>query len=157
MRKLIGCSINVIVVACVIIIVLLQEEVLVVVAQTCGKQANNAVCANNLCCSKYGYCGSTSAWCGTGCQSGPCTSSSSKASPPPPPAAPSSSSGGLSSILSRSMFETFFPNRNSFYTYDAFTAAAAAYSAFGTTGNSTAKKREVAAFCAHVKQETTGN
>ena len=152
MRKLID-SINVMVVACVIIVLL--QEVSVVVAQTCGKQANNAVCANNLCCSQYGYCGSTTAWCGTGCQSGPCTSSS-NASPPPPPAAPSSSSG-LSSILSRSMFETFFPNRNSFYTYDAFTAAAAAYSAFGTTGDAAAKKREIAAFCAHVKQETTGN
>jgi len=33
-------------------------------------------CASVLCCSQYGYCGTTSAYCGTGCQSGPCTSSS---------------------------------------------------------------------------------
>ncbi|KAJ4806236.1 Chitinase [Rhynchospora pubera] len=38
-------------------------------AQQCGSQASGAKCANNLCCSKYGYCGSTSAYCGDGCQS----------------------------------------------------------------------------------------
>jgi len=55
------------------------------------------------------------------------------------------------------MFDTFFPNRNaSFYTYDAFTAAASAYSSFGTSGSSDDQKREVAAFCAHVTQETGG-
>lgn len=54
------------------------------------------------------------------------------------------------------MFDTFFPNRNSFYTYDAFTAAADAYSSFGTSGSSDDQKREVAAFCAHVTQETGG-
>ena len=29
-------------------------------------------CSNNLCCSKYGFCGSTNPFCGPGCQSGPC-------------------------------------------------------------------------------------
>ena len=38
-------------------------------------------CSNNLCCSQYGYCGSTPDYCGTGCQGGPCSSGS---SPPPP-------------------------------------------------------------------------
>ncbi|KAG4087054.1 coth protein-domain-containing protein [Neocallimastix lanati (nom. inval.)] len=28
-----------------------------------------AVCGSNLCCSKYGYCGDSSAYCGKGCQS----------------------------------------------------------------------------------------
>nr|POE93835.1 pro-hevein [Quercus suber] len=28
-----------------------------VVAQQCGKQAGGKTCANNLCCSQYGYCG----------------------------------------------------------------------------------------------------
>mmetsp|Transcript_31951 Transcript_31951/g.69019 ORF Transcript_31951/g.69019 Transcript_31951/m.69019 type:complete len:473 (-) Transcript_31951:105-1523(-) len=38
----------------------------------CGDQANGATCSSNLCCSGYGYCGSSSAYCGGGCQSGPC-------------------------------------------------------------------------------------
>ncbi|PUZ66089.1 hypothetical protein GQ55_3G278500 [Panicum hallii var. hallii] len=33
-------------------------------AQRCG-----ALCPNNLCCSKYGYCGRSRDHCGTGCQS----------------------------------------------------------------------------------------
>jgi len=44
-----------------------------VFAQNCG-------CASNYCCSQYGYCGTTSDYCGAGCQSGPCTSSSSGSS-----------------------------------------------------------------------------
>mmetsp|Transcript_3047 Transcript_3047/g.5348 ORF Transcript_3047/g.5348 Transcript_3047/m.5348 type:complete len:325 (+) Transcript_3047:71-1045(+) len=38
----------------------------------CGLQANGAVCSNGLCCSEYGYCGTSLAYCGGGCQSGPC-------------------------------------------------------------------------------------
>ncbi|KAF8701357.1 hypothetical protein HU200_033687 [Digitaria exilis] len=41
-------------------------------AQQCGSQAGGAVCANNLCCSQYGYCGLGGDYCGSGCQSGPC-------------------------------------------------------------------------------------
>jgi hypothetical protein len=39
----------------------------------CG--AGKTSCGNNLCCSQWGYCGSTSDYCGTGCQSafGKCT------------------------------------------------------------------------------------
>ncbi|XP_024377447.1 chitinase 2 [Physcomitrium patens] len=40
----------------------------VVSAQTCGSQAGGAKCQNNLCCSQYGYCGQTSAYCDSGCQ-----------------------------------------------------------------------------------------
>ncbi|KAJ1980487.1 hypothetical protein H4R35_001107 [Dimargaris xerosporica] len=29
-------------------------------------------CANNMCCSQHGYCGTTSEYCGAGCQNGPC-------------------------------------------------------------------------------------
>ncbi|CAI5503206.1 unnamed protein product [Closterium sp. Naga37s-1] len=43
----------------------------------------SAPCANNLCCSKWGWCGSTVDHCGAGCQSGPCAESTS-ASPPSP-------------------------------------------------------------------------
>ena len=38
----------------------------------CGRQANGATCPNSLCCSEHGWCGSTLAYCGGGCQSGPC-------------------------------------------------------------------------------------
>ncbi|GAA0144542.1 hypothetical protein LIER_04963 [Lithospermum erythrorhizon] len=37
--------------------------------QQCGRQLGNRVCPNGLCCSQYGYCGSTTAYCGFGCQS----------------------------------------------------------------------------------------
>jgi len=42
----------------------------------CG--GNNGVCPDNLCCSQYGYCGTSDAHCGKGCQSefGKCGSSS---------------------------------------------------------------------------------
>ncbi|KAG6545339.1 hypothetical protein Mapa_013188 [Marchantia paleacea] len=44
----------------------------------CGCQAGGALCSGNNCCSKLGYCGVGIAWCGDGCQSGPCTSPASK-------------------------------------------------------------------------------
>jgi chitinase len=110
-------------------------------AQQCGSQAGNALCANDLCCSQYGYCGNTAAYCGTGCQS-QC------------PSTPSGS--GVGNILTNSLFNSFFPNRNSFYTYAAFISAANAYPSFGTTGSSVQIRQEVAAFCAHVTQETSG-
>ncbi len=106
-------------------------------AQQCGSQAGNALCANDLCCSQYGYCGSTAAYCVTGCQS-------------------QCSGSGVGNILTNSLFDSFFPNRNSFYTYAAFISAANAYPSFGTTGSSVQMKQEVAAFCAHVTQETSG-
>ena len=114
-------------------------------AQQCGSQAGGATCANNLCCSQYGYCGSTSAYCGAGCQSGPCTSSS--------------TGTGVSAIITSSIFNQFLPQRSAapasgFYTYAAFLAAASAYSGFGTSGSSTVQKRELAAFFANMAHET---
>jgi len=35
----------------------------------CGVQADGALCANGLCCSQFGFCGSSTAYCGLGCQS----------------------------------------------------------------------------------------
>ncbi|CAL5417074.1 unnamed protein product [Camellia sinensis] len=45
----------------------------IVLGQNCG-------CPADLCCSQFGYCGSDNAYCGAGCQSGPCTSSGSNGS-----------------------------------------------------------------------------
>ncbi|KAF1977232.1 hypothetical protein BU23DRAFT_453907, partial [Bimuria novae-zelandiae CBS 107.79] len=39
----------------------------------CGKGYRNQTCQGSIfgkCCSKYGYCGSSKAYCGNGCQSG---------------------------------------------------------------------------------------
>ncbi|RVX16432.1 Endochitinase [Vitis vinifera] len=41
--------------------------------EQCGSLAGGALCSGGLCCSQYGYCGSTPAYCSTGCQS-QCTS-----------------------------------------------------------------------------------
>ncbi|KAG8479089.1 hypothetical protein CXB51_028980 [Gossypium anomalum] len=40
-------------------------------SQQCGSQAGGRTCANNLCCSQYGYCGTTDDYCSPsrGCQS----------------------------------------------------------------------------------------
>ncbi|GJP74248.1 hypothetical protein CLOP_g4863 [Closterium sp. NIES-67] len=43
-------------------------------AQECSA---SVPCADNLCCSKWGWCGSTDEYCGAECQSGPCTGSGS--------------------------------------------------------------------------------
>ena len=51
--------------------------------------SSTSLCAGNLCCSQWGYCGSTSEYCGTGCLSGPCSAGSGTCS------ASSPCSGGL--------------------------------------------------------------
>ncbi|GFY92151.1 pathogenesis-related 4 [Actinidia rufa] len=40
-------------------------------AQQCGRQAGGRLCDNNLCCSQWGYCGSTNEYClpSNNCQS----------------------------------------------------------------------------------------
>ncbi|PHT61799.1 Antimicrobial protein PN-AMP1, partial [Capsicum annuum] len=53
----------------VVILVLLALLLTTTSAQNCGRQAGGRACANRLCCSQYGYCGSTRAYCGVGCQS----------------------------------------------------------------------------------------
>ncbi|KAH0650018.1 hypothetical protein KY284_029930 [Solanum tuberosum] len=53
----------------VVIVTILALLLSVANAQQCGSQAGGALCANRLCCSQYGYCGTTPAYCGPGCQS----------------------------------------------------------------------------------------
>ncbi|KAG8074561.1 hypothetical protein GUJ93_ZPchr0006g46064 [Zizania palustris] len=135
-------------------------------AEQCGSQAGGAVCPNCLCCSQFGWCGSSSAYCGNGCQS---QCSGCGASPTPPsgggPTPPSGGGGGsgVASIVSRSLFDQILLHRNdaacparNFYTYDAFVAGANAFPAFATTGDTDTRKREVAAFLAQTSHETTG-
>ncbi|KAL5714681.1 chitinase [Ranunculus cassubicifolius] len=122
----------------------------------CGTQGGGALCGGGVCCSQYGYCGTTAAYCGTGCQS-QCGGSTPTPTPTP------SGSGSVSSIISQALFDQILKHRNDascpgngFYTYNAFIAAANAFSGFGTTGDINTQKREIAAFLAQTSHETTG-
>lgn len=56
--------------------------------KTCSSSCVGPGCAcadSTNCCSQWGYCGTTSDFCGTGCKGGPCTGTS---TPPPPPNTP---------------------------------------------------------------------
>ncbi|XP_074577590.1 endochitinase-like [Curcuma longa] len=115
--------------------------------EQCGRQAGGAACPSGLCCSQFGWCGTTQDYCGSGnCQS-QCGST-------PTP------SGG---IISASLFDQMLKHRNDatcpgngFYTYDAFVTAANSFPGFGTTGDAATRNREVAAFLAQTSHETTG-
>ncbi|KAK2991944.1 hypothetical protein RJ640_027835 [Escallonia rubra] len=72
--------------------------------------------------------------------------------------------GDLGSVVSKTTFEQMLKHRNDancpangFYTYEAFIPAAKSFGAFGTTGSTDARKREIAAFLAQTSHETTGN
>lgn len=110
-----------------------------VASQNCG-------CASGLCCSSAGYCGTTDAYCGEGCKEGPCKNSG--------PGDPTVSLEEtvtpefFNSILSQAT-ESNCPGKG-FYTHETFMAAANAYPSFGAS----ISKREIAAFFAHVAQET---
>ncbi|XP_054777486.1 endochitinase [Prosopis cineraria] len=117
-------------------------------AEQCGRQAGGALCPGGLCCSQFGWCGSTTEYCGPGCQS------QCGAAPPP---------GGLSGIISRDTFNQMLKHRDDgacpargFYTYDAFIQAAKSFPAFGSTGDVATRKREIAAFLGQTSHETTG-
>ncbi|KAJ7978674.1 Chitinase [Quillaja saponaria] len=117
-------------------------------AEQCGRQAGGAVCPGGQCCSKYGWCGTTSEYCGTDCQS---------------QCGGGGGSGDLGSIISRASFDNMLKHRNDgacpakgFYTYDAFISAAKAFPTFGTTGDTATRKREIAAFFGQTSHETTG-
>jgi Chitinase class I/Chitin recognition protein len=120
---------------------------LTIQAQQCGSQAGGSLCANNLCCSKWGYCGSTPDYCGDGCQS----------------QCGGGGGTGVASIVSSALFDQMLKHRNDaacpgkgFYSYDAFIAAANSFNGFGTTGDRSTQKREIAAFLAQTSHETTG-
>jgi predicted chitinase/chitodextrinase len=76
--------------------------------------------------------------------------------PPPPPPPPGNGGSGLEKHLSKATFQSMFPSRNAFYTYEGLVEATKKYPAFGTTGSVDTQKREVAAFLANVNHETGG-
>ncbi|OAY52241.1 endochitinase [Manihot esculenta] len=122
-------------------------------AEQCGSQAGGAVCPGGLCCSKYGWCGSTTEYCCDGCQS-QCR---------PNICGGGGGGGDLGRIISKATFEQMLKHRNDpacpargFYTYEAFITAAKAFPGFGTTGDDATRKREIAAFLGQTSHETTG-
>jgi chitinase len=85
----------------------------------------------------------------------------SPSSAPPAPApiqvSPTPDSG-VGTIVTRQLFDELYPNRNkTFYTYDAFIVAAKSFPTFGNQGSHKIRLREIAAYSAHVQQETAGN
>jgi len=62
---------------------------------------------------------------------------------------------GLASLLSKAQYERFFPHHHPIYTYEALVAAAASFPLFADEGDPEARKRELAAFFAHIAHETT--
>lgn len=150
-------------------LVILSLGLLVVTskAEQCGEQADGALCPEGLCCSNYGWCGTTAAYCDPGnCQS-QCPAPSPPPPPPPPPPPftppPPVSPDDISNIISESLFDELLAYRNDpacpasgFYTYDAFITAARRFPEFGATGTIEIRKREIAAFLAQTSHETTG-
>jgi predicted chitinase/chitodextrinase len=59
-------------------------------------------------------------------------------------------------VVSEAQFDSMFPSRNSFYTYQGLVTAMGKYPAFATTGGDTVAKQEAAAFLANVGHETGG-
>ncbi|XP_062219572.1 chitinase 6-like [Phragmites australis] len=109
--------------------------------------AQNCGCAEGLCCSRFGYCGTGKDYCGKGCQAGPCD-------------VPDTNNVSVASIVTPAFFDALTAQAadgceaKGFYTRDAFLAAAGYYPAFGRTGTVDDSKREIAAFFAHANHET---
>ncbi|MCD9561302.1 hypothetical protein HAX54_020335 [Datura stramonium] len=118
-------------------------------AQKCG-------CAEGLCCSKWGYCGTGNDYCGQGYQGGPCYTTSSTNN--------TNSSNNNNERISDIVNESFFngianqavsnSEGRGFYTRSAFLEALKSYPRFAIVGSSNDDKREIAAFFAHVTHET---
>lgn len=138
------------------LVTMAMMNLFIVSAEQCGRQASGALCPGGLCCSQWGWCGNTPAHCGQQCQS-QCGGSS--------PTTPSPTSGGqgVSSIITQNVFNQLLKHKDDagckakgFYSYNAFIAAANAFPAFGTTGDLSTRKRELAAFFGQTSHETTG-
>ncbi|KAG6485764.1 endochitinase EP3-like [Zingiber officinale] len=123
-----------------LVVCLLFAGMAAAAAQNCG-------CSANLCCSRFGYCGTGDDYCGTGCQQGPCYSSP-------------NNGVSVAGIVTQSFFDGIINQAarscagRRFYTRSAFLTAAGYYSQFGRTGSAADSRREIAAFFAHVTHET---
>lgn len=113
-------------------------------------KSQNCGCAPNLCCSQFGYCGSTDAYCGTGCRSGPCRSPGGGGTPSPP------GGGSVGSIVTQAFFNGIINQAGggcagkNFYTRDSFVNAANTFPNFANS----VTRREIATMFAHFTHET---
>ncbi|XP_060667439.1 endochitinase-like [Ziziphus jujuba] len=128
-------------------------------AEQCGSRVGGATCPGGLCCSQYGWCGTTPEYCTNGCQS-QCSASSGMGGGGGGGSGRGHGGGGNIPI-SRSTFDEILKHRNDcpsrgFYSYDAFIASARAFPGFGTTGDEATRKREIAAFLGQTSHETSG-
>lgn len=130
------------------------------VAYQCGEQGGHALCKLGECCSLFGCCGTSGAYCHARFSQSQCPAFSSSALPVPPHLRVSSN---ISTIITPSIFEELLPNRDhpscparGFYTYDAFLAATSQFPSFGATGTADTRKREIAAFFAQTSFATKG-
>ncbi|GAB2214569.1 hypothetical protein Droror1_Dr00018922 [Drosera rotundifolia] len=113
--------------------------------------AQNCGCGSSLCCSQYGYCGTSDAYCGVGCQDGPCKL----------PVNNTKNDVSVPNVVSDAFFNGIIDQAVStcegigFYSRAAFLSAwESNYTDFGTTGSVEESLREIAAFFAHVTHET---
>lgn len=115
----------------------------VVEGQNCG-------CSADLCCSKYGYCGTGDDYCGTGCQAGPCNTA---------PLTPNSDVS-VADIVTPEFFNGIIDQAEAtcagknFYSRAKFLEALDSFDQFGKIGSIDDSKREIAAFFGHVTHET---
>ncbi|HXB92534.1 MAG TPA: chitinase [Puia sp.] len=58
-------------------------------------------------------------------------------------------------LLNKALYEKIFPHHHPLYTYEAFIAAAASFPLFAADGDPSLRKRELAAFFAHIAHETS--
>ncbi|HMH21557.1 MAG TPA: chitinase [Puia sp.] len=62
---------------------------------------------------------------------------------------------GIVSLLGKEQYEHLFPHHHPIYSYTAFVKAASQFPLFAGEGSTTDRKRELAAFFAHIAHETT--
>ncbi|KAK0608442.1 hypothetical protein LWI29_030673 [Acer saccharum] len=111
-------------------------------------KAQNCGCAADLCCSRFGFCGTGDDYCGTGCQQGPCN---------PPPA---TNDVSVPDVVTTEFFNGIIDQAaascvgKNFYSRSAFVDALGSYSQFGRIGSEEDSRREIAALFAHVTHET---
>ncbi|KAI3973734.1 hypothetical protein MKX01_031154 [Papaver californicum] len=109
-------------------------------------ECQNCGCGPNICCSRFGICGTTNHSCAVGCQQGPCI------------ATPSATNVSVSDIITPEFFNGIISKSDrrcsgkDFYSRGAFLDALKSYPQFGKGG--IYQKQEVAAFFAHVTHET---
>ncbi|XP_010517937.1 PREDICTED: endochitinase At2g43580-like [Camelina sativa] len=108
-------------------------------------KSQNCNCAPNLCCSQFGYCGTTADHCGPTCRSGPCRGGGSP-----------TSADLIGSIATQSFFNNIINQAGNncagkiFYTHDSFINATNTFPNFANT----VTRREIATMFAHFTYET---